>query len=39
MLVESKAILLAMPKSISFSLPLTIRKLAGLRSEWMTPFW
>ncbi|KAH3737311.1 hypothetical protein DPMN_043894 [Dreissena polymorpha] len=28
---------LAMPKSISFRVPPTNRKLAGFRSEWMIP--
>ena len=34
MLVQSDWIWEAMPKSISFSRPATIRKLAGFRSEW-----
>lgn len=34
MLVVSLIIALAMPKSISFSDPLTRRKLAGFKSEW-----
>lgn len=34
MLVVSLLMALAMPKSMSLSCPSTMRKLAGLRSEW-----